>query len=84
MQIRLLGGVSLTDEGGDAIDPGPAKCQELLGALVLSPDRAVSVQSLVDLLWGESPPRTAAKTLQTYVARLRKSVGHDREGLERV
>ncbi len=83
MQVQLLGGVSLVDDAGNEVDPGPAKCRELLGALVLSPDRAVPVSTLVDLLWGEEPPRTAAKTLQTYVARLRRAIGHEslvREG----
>lgn len=77
-QICVLGGVRLTDPDGRDVDPGPAKCQELLGALALSDDRAVSVDTLVDLLWGDDPPRTASKTLQTYVARLRKALGHER------
>ncbi len=77
-QVYLLGGVRLIDLDGQNVDPGPAKCQELLGALALSVDRAVSVDSLVDLLWGHDPPRTASKTLQTYVARLRKALGHER------
>ena len=46
--------------------------------MALSVDRAVSVDTLVDLLWGHDPPRTASKTLQTYVARLRKALGHER------
>ena len=77
-QVSVLGGVRLIDPDGDDVDPGPAKCQELLGAFALSVDRAVSVDTLVDLLWGDDPPRTASKTLQTYVARLRKALGHDR------
>ncbi len=76
-QVRLLGGVRLTAPDGADVDPGPAKCQELLGALALSIDRSVSVDGLVDMLWGEEPPRTAPKTLQTYVARLRKTIGRD-------
>lgn len=77
-QVSVLGGVRLVDPDGADVDPGPAKCQELLGALALSVDRAVSVDTLVDLLWGDDPPRTASKTLQTYVARLRKTLGHER------
>jgi predicted ATPase/DNA-binding SARP family transcriptional activator len=76
MQIQLLGGVRVVDDVGDEVDPGPAKCRELLGALALSLDRSVPVPTLIDLLWGEEPPRTAAKTLQTYVARLRRALGH--------
>lgn len=77
VQIRLLGGVSATTDGGEPIDVGPAKCQALLAALALSVGTAVPVTRLVDLVWGEEPPRTAVKTLQTYVARLRKGLGPD-------
>ncbi|MGB3187209.1 MAG: BTAD domain-containing putative transcriptional regulator, partial [Ornithinimicrobium sp.] len=77
MQIQLFGGVTILAEDGTRIDPGPAKCQELLAALVLSPDGAVPVSTLIDILWGDDPPRTAAKTLQGYVARLRRAVGHE-------
>ncbi|MEM8746598.1 MAG: BTAD domain-containing putative transcriptional regulator [Actinomycetota bacterium] len=76
-RISLLGGVAITDPSGHDVDPGPAKCRELLAALALEPQVAVPVSRLVVLLWGDDPPRTAEKTLQTYVARLRKALGHD-------
>ncbi len=75
VQISLLGGVRIHDGAGTAIDPLPKKCQELLAALALDPKSAITVGRLVDLLWGHEPPRTAEKTLQTYVARLRKVLG---------
>jgi DNA-binding SARP family transcriptional activator len=74
VQIRLLGGVSATDDG-DPVDVGPAKCQAVLGALALSAGSAVPVWRLVELVWGETAPRTAEKTLQSYITRLRKSLG---------
>lgn len=77
MQIHLLGGVSALTSDDELIDIGPAKCQALLAALALSVGSAVSVDRLVDLIWDEEPPRTAPKTLQTYVARLRKALGPD-------
>lgn len=77
MQICLLGGVRIIGADGAPIDPGPAKCQELLAALAVDADTAVPVSTLIELLWRDNPPRTAEKTLQTYVARLRKSIGHD-------
>ncbi len=61
---------------------GPPKCQALLAALALAPGATVPVPRLVDVVWGEDPPRTAEKTLQTYVARLRKELGSHR--IERV
>ena len=72
--IRLLGGVRATD-GETPIDIGPAKCQTVLAVLVLAAGSAVTVPRLVDLVWGEQPPRTAEKTLQSYVVRLRKGLG---------
>ncbi|ETW24752.1 hypothetical protein MGAST_06750 [Mycobacterium gastri 'Wayne'] len=35
----------------------------------------VSAETLVELLWGEDPPRTAAKALQTHISALRRSLG---------
>jgi len=49
----------------------------VLAALALSVGEAVPVSRLVDLVWGEGPPRTADKTLQGYVVRLRKGLGPD-------
>ncbi|MFV1992128.1 MAG: winged helix-turn-helix domain-containing protein, partial [Acidimicrobiales bacterium] len=75
MQIRLFGGVSATTDDGTRVDVGPAKCQIVLAALALSPGSAVPVSHLVAMVWGEDPPRTADKTLQSYVTRLRKGLG---------
>src|SRR5262249_5371885 len=40
--------------------------------LALEAGRAVSVERLVDGLWGDRPPATAAKIVLGYVSRLRK------------
>ncbi len=77
VHIRVLGGVGATSGDGEAVDVGPTKCQALLVALALAPGRAVPVERLVTLVWGEDPPRTAEKTLQTYVGRLRRALGPD-------
>lgn len=47
----------------------------MLVTLALSVGEAVTVSRLVDVLWGEGPPATADKTLQGYIARLRKNLG---------
>lgn len=77
VRIRLFGGVGVVTDGGEPVDVGPTKCQTVLAALALSAGSAVPVSRLVDLVWGEQPPRTAAKTLQSYVTRLRKGLGSD-------
>ncbi|MFW6090715.1 MAG: AfsR/SARP family transcriptional regulator [Actinomycetota bacterium] len=75
VQVQLLGKVRAVADGGEPLEVGPAKCRALLAALALSVGEAVPVARLVDVLWGEDPPRTAGKTLQGYVAQLRKSLG---------
>jgi predicted ATPase/class 3 adenylate cyclase len=77
VQVGLFGGVMATDDAGGRLDIGPAKCKIVLAVLALSPGSAVPVTRLVDLVWGINPPRTADKTLQSYVVRLRKSLGSD-------
>jgi predicted ATPase/DNA-binding SARP family transcriptional activator len=73
--IRLLGGASATTDRGEPVNVGPAKCQTVLAVLALAAGSAVPVPRLIDLVWGEQPPRTAEKTLQSYVVRLRKGLG---------
>lgn len=55
----------------------PESPQAVLAALALSAGTAVPVWRLVELVWGEDPPRTAGRTLQSYVVRLRKGLGAD-------
>jgi YVTN family beta-propeller protein len=43
--------------------------------LLLHRGQVVSVDRVVDELWGERPPDTATKTVQVYVSRLRKALG---------
>ncbi|WP_232794008.1 BTAD domain-containing putative transcriptional regulator [Pseudofrankia saprophytica] len=54
---------------------GPPMCQVLLAALALSAGMAVPVSRLVDLMWGAHRPRTAERTLHSYVTRLRQALG---------
>ena len=77
VQIGLFGGVSANTDGGEPLDIGPAKCQAVLAVLALSGGSAVPVTRLVDLVWGDQPPRTAEKTLQSYIVRLRTGLGAD-------
>ncbi|WP_218038363.1 BTAD domain-containing putative transcriptional regulator [Acrocarpospora pleiomorpha] len=76
MRIGLFGGVTAT-VGGETVDVGPAKCQTVLAVLALSAGSVVPVPRLVELVWGDDPPRTAEKTVQSYVVRLRKALGPD-------
>lgn len=58
--------------GGEPADLGTHKQRALLAALVLHCPQAVSVDTLVDLVWGDAVPPAAVSSLHGYVARLRR------------
>jgi DNA-binding SARP family transcriptional activator/ABC-type glycerol-3-phosphate transport system substrate-binding protein len=47
----------------------------VLAGLVVHVGESVSTETLIDLVWGEAPPPSARKSLQTYVSRLRHVLG---------
>jgi len=62
-------------EGTEPVGLGGARQRAVLAYLLIHRGEAVSVDRIVDALWGESPPATATKTVQVYVSRLRKILG---------
>ena len=61
--------------GGRLVTLGSTKQRALLAALLLRMNEVVSAERLIDELWGEAPPRSAANALQVYVSQLRKALG---------
>jgi DNA-binding SARP family transcriptional activator/pimeloyl-ACP methyl ester carboxylesterase len=76
VRVSVLGPLRLENESGEVV-LGAAKERSLLAALALSPGRVVGIETLVSALWGETPPATSRKTLQTYVSNLRRVIGAD-------
>jgi DNA-binding SARP family transcriptional activator len=74
MQFALLGPLEVRHEGR-TIQIARGKPRALLALLLLSPGRVVATERLIDELWGESPPATAATALHVYVSGLRKALG---------
>jgi DNA-binding SARP family transcriptional activator len=75
-EFRLLGPLEVRSEGVPVQLGGP-KQRALLALLVVDVGRTVSTDRLIDALWGEEPPRTAATSLQNFVSQLRKQLGPD-------
>jgi DNA-binding SARP family transcriptional activator len=73
-EFRLLGPLEATD-GGKAVPLPVGKPRAVLGRLLLDANRVVSMEALVDGLWGDRPPASATKLVQAYVSQLRKSLG---------
>ncbi len=76
MRFGILGPLELAESSGPVTIEAP-KQQALLGVLLLHANETVSSERLIDELWGERPPATATKVLQTYVSQLRRIVGAD-------
>jgi YVTN family beta-propeller protein len=77
VRFAVLGPTELWVEGR-LVPLGGPKQRALLAFLLLHANEAVSRDRLIDALWGESPPPSASESLDAYVYRLRKLVGHDR------
>ena len=77
MLFRVLGPVSVLEDDIE-IDLGGLKQRSLLALLLVHRNETVALDRLIDLLWGERPPDTAAKTIQVYVSRLRRALGEGR------
>jgi DNA-binding SARP family transcriptional activator/energy-coupling factor transporter ATP-binding protein EcfA2 len=73
MRFRVLGPLEVEADNGPVVLGGP-KERLLLALLLTRPNQVVSVEALVRGLWGEQPPATAAKTLQSHVKRLRRAL----------
>jgi len=74
VDFGLLGPLLVRD--GSTQVPVPARRQRvLLAALLLSPDRVVSLDALAETLWDGEPPSGARGALHSTVQRLRSTLG---------
>lgn len=73
MRIGVLGTTVAANDSGPVSLGGP-KQRALLAALALHRGRAVSADTLADLVWDGAPPPGVAGTLQGYVAGLRRAL----------
>jgi DNA-binding SARP family transcriptional activator len=70
LELLLLGPMEARVDGVPVSVSGPRR-RALLIRLALSANEAVSKDRLIDDMWGEFPPPTAAKSLQVQVSQLR-------------
>jgi WD40 repeat protein/DNA-binding SARP family transcriptional activator len=77
LEIRVLGRVDALIDG-QALPLGGRKQRSVVAMLALNANSTLSGDELIDGLWGDDPPASAAKNLQLYVSRLRKALadGH--------
>jgi DNA-binding SARP family transcriptional activator/class 3 adenylate cyclase len=76
LDFLILGPLEVRD-GDESLPIGGPKQRAVLALLLLDAGRVVSSDRLIDVLWGERPPRTAATSLQNFISQLRKILGPD-------
>ena len=73
MEFRILGPLEVLDDGRD-VAVGGSKQRALLALFLLHANEPLTTDRLIEELWGERPPATAAKTVQMQISRLRKAL----------
>src|SRR5919108_1527523 len=76
MELHVLGPVEASADGR-SLPLGGVKPRAVLAMLGLEANRTVAADRLIEGLWGERPPASAAKLVQTYVWRLRTALPED-------
>ncbi len=74
VEIRLLGPLEV-ELSGESVAIRRQKQRALLALLALRAGEVVTIDRLVDELWGETPPKAAVGSLQNLVSELRKALG---------
>jgi predicted ATPase/DNA-binding SARP family transcriptional activator len=78
VEFRVLGPLEVVGDDGAAVPLGGPRPRAVLAALLVEVNRTVSVDRLIDAVWGASPPASAQNALQVHVHALRGVLGADR------
>ncbi len=70
LRVGVLGPMSVT-RGDTAVVISSTMLRDLLGLLAMQPNQVISRDEIVDVLWGDDPPRTCLSLVHGYVAQLR-------------
>ncbi|MFG2045413.1 BTAD domain-containing putative transcriptional regulator [Dactylosporangium sp. NPDC048998] len=71
LSISVLGNLTATLRG-EPVDLGGRRQRAVLAVLVLNRGHVVPTDRLIDCVWGDRPPASAAGALQAYVSHLRR------------
>jgi DNA-binding SARP family transcriptional activator len=74
LQFGVLGPLQLK-AGGALVPLGAPKQRAVLATLLMSRNRAVSVDALIDAVWDQSPVPAARTSIHSYVSNLRRLLG---------
>jgi DNA-binding SARP family transcriptional activator len=74
VEVRILGPLEVVVHAGTPLALGGTKQRAVLAMLALRVNQVVSLDFLVDGLWGTEPPTDPTNVVQVYLSRLRKAL----------
>lgn len=74
MEFRVLGPLEIRDDDGNELPLGQGRERALLALLLLHANEVVSLDRIVDDLWGEDAPPTADKIVRNQISQLRRII----------
>ena len=80
MEFRVLGPLEILDDSGGVVHLRAAKERSLFLSLLLHANEVVSSGRLIEDIWGERRPESAANVIQTYVSHLRRLLQPGQQG----
>jgi DNA-binding SARP family transcriptional activator/class 3 adenylate cyclase/WD40 repeat protein/type II secretory pathway predicted ATPase ExeA len=75
----VFGPLTAERDGRELALGGP-KERAVLATLLAADGAPVSTDALIDAVWGDDPPRSATRTVHSYIARLRSALGPSPSG----
>jgi SARP family transcriptional regulator, regulator of embCAB operon len=76
LSFKVLGTLDVVN-GRRVCGPTAPRALGTLALLVLRANYVVPISSIIEELWGDSPPRSAATTAQTYIYQLRRLIDEE-------
>ena len=71
MRFGILGPFEVTD-GDRVLDLGALRQRAVLAILAINANTTVSLDQLIDELWGDAAPAAATASIQAYISNLRR------------
>ncbi|QFU93350.1 Transcriptional regulatory protein EmbR [Amycolatopsis sp. YIM 10] len=75
--FTLLGPLEVLKDGVDHAPTAP-KILQLMAMLLMRPGKVVQIDSIIQELWANKPPRSVRTTMQTYVYQVRRCIEQNR------
>ena len=79
MDFRILGALEVEDRG-ESLPLGGRQQRALLALLLLRANEVVSVDEIIDDLWGAEPPPSATKSVHALISKLRARLENEPAG----